>query len=71
MREGVKPTDTALAERATGRPPLTYGPNKNITLDQETMVREFYDYYDWDYETGRPSKRRLERLGLKEVEKEL
>ncbi len=71
VREGVKPTDTALAERATGRPPLTYGPNKNITLDQETMVREFYAYYDWDYETGRPSKTRLERLGLKEVEKEL
>ena len=67
VREGIKPADMKLAERAVGRPPLTEGPNKGITLDIEKMVAVFYREHDWDVETGRPSKARLEALGLKEV----
>ena len=71
VREGILPSDFKMASRASGRPPLETGPNKGITLDMETMGREFYREYGWDYDTGRPWLSTLEQLGLDEVRQEL
>jgi aldehyde:ferredoxin oxidoreductase len=70
VREGIKPKDFKINPRAVGDPPLEYGPHAKVTVDLEAMKRNFYDAFDWDYETGKPSRDRLEKLGLHEVIKE-
>ena len=35
------------------------------------MLREYYQYRRWDYETGLPYRETLEELGLKDVADEL
>ena len=43
------------------------GPFKDFTLDWKTQEKEFLEACDWDRETTKPSRRKLEELGLKDV----
>ena len=67
VREGIRPGDFKLPDRAVGRPPLAEGPTKGITVDVQTLAREYYAAMGWDPETGRPSAARLRALGLEEA----
>lgn len=71
VREGLKPADFKLPARVTGHPPLKEGPNANVTLDVANMVKEFFEAMEWDAETGKPSKKKLDELDLEGVAKEL
>jgi len=71
VREGIKPKDFALPDRVAGNPPLEKGPLKGVKLDMNTLVGEFYREMGWDVESGKPSKERLQKLGLSEVIKDL
>jgi aldehyde:ferredoxin oxidoreductase len=64
IRLGQLPTDVSLPDRACGQPPLDAGPLKGVSLDMETMRREFYRAMDFDEHSGIPTRRVLERLGL-------
>ncbi|OGP60062.1 MAG: hypothetical protein A2V67_08875 [Deltaproteobacteria bacterium RBG_13_61_14] len=70
VREGITRKDMKMQGRASGNPPLPRGPHKGVTLDMDTMAKEFYQEFGWDFESGKPSKERLEKLGLDEVIKE-
>lgn len=67
VREGITPKDFVLPDRVKGLPPLESGPNANVTLGLDTMSAEFFRVMEWDAETGRPSRERLQALGLAEV----
>ncbi|GAH64193.1 unnamed protein product, partial [marine sediment metagenome] len=71
VREGLRPADFKLPPRIAGEPPLTEGPNANVTIPVESMTMEFFEAMDWDYETGKPSKKKLLELGLEEIAEEL
>jgi aldehyde:ferredoxin oxidoreductase len=71
VREGFEPSDFKLPARVCGKPPLSDGPLKGITVEFENWVKEYYKYADWDYETGKPSERKLIQLGLEDVAKDL
>jgi len=72
LREGLRPLhDFRPTPRATGSPPLERGPTAGVTLDMDRFARDFYDEYGWDFDTGKPTKETLKRLGLAEVLKEL
>ena len=71
VREGFKPADFRLPGRAEGKPPLTEGPLKGVTVEVENWVKEYYVYADWDYETGKPSEKKLIQLGLSDVANDL
>lgn len=71
LRAGLRPGDSKVASRALGVPPLDAGPLRGVTVDLETMARDFYRVFDWDLETGRPSRERLEALGLTQVIEDL
>jgi aldehyde:ferredoxin oxidoreductase len=47
-----------------GRPPLHDGKTKNISLEWEEMVEEYYNEMDWDKTTSKPNKDKLEELDL-------
>jgi len=64
VREGIRPADTRLKNRAVGEPPLQKGPLSGVTIDEQTLGRRYYEKLEWDYETGLPRRERLEKLGL-------
>jgi aldehyde:ferredoxin oxidoreductase len=67
VREGLRPADFKLPDRLIGKPPLTSGPTAGVTIDIDTLVREYYQAMAWDVETGVPSRDRLQKLGLGEL----
>ena len=64
LREGIKPADFRLPDRVVGSPPLEKGVLKGVTIDIETMKKRYFEYMDWDYKTGVPSRRKIASLGL-------
>jgi aldehyde:ferredoxin oxidoreductase len=54
-----------------GNPPLTEGNVRGVTVDADTMSREYLELIDWDTTTTMPSKEKLEKLGLDTVAKDL
>lgn len=67
LREGFRPSDYKLPERARGNPPLTAGPLKGVTIDAEGLKRQFYEAMGFDPETGVISEERIAALDLQEV----
>ncbi|MGC8662970.1 MAG: aldehyde ferredoxin oxidoreductase family protein [Thermoplasmata archaeon] len=66
LREGLKPKDFVLPERAQGIPPHSDGPLKGITIDVDSLVNEYYRAMEWDIDTGMPSNKKIKDLDLQE-----
>jgi aldehyde:ferredoxin oxidoreductase len=74
IREGINPMNFKVPGRCLGRPPLEKGPLTGAKIDIDTensMVKKFLAVMDWDVRTAKPSKKKLEELGLNHVAKEL
>jgi aldehyde:ferredoxin oxidoreductase len=69
VREGGNPRKRAVPTRVTGETTeATHaGPLQGIKLDTETLEKDFLQACDWDTETCKPSKAKLESLGIPEV----
>jgi aldehyde:ferredoxin oxidoreductase len=69
VREGGNPRKRHVPERVYGGPGavLTAGPHDKFSLDTETLEREFLQEAGWDPETCKPSRAKLESLGLQDV----
>jgi aldehyde:ferredoxin oxidoreductase len=67
VREGDNPAQRRIPGRLIGSPPLEEGPHKGLSLDAETLQREFLAACDWDQQTCRPSRAKLAELGLEDV----
>ncbi len=52
---------------ATGTAVLKAGPHADFSLDTETLETEFLKEADWDVDTCKPSRAKLESLGLGDV----
>ena len=50
---------------------LKEGSSADKLPDMELMLREYYAYRKWDWETGKPTKERLLELGLEEAAADL
>jgi aldehyde:ferredoxin oxidoreductase len=64
LREGIKPSDFKLPSRVLGIPPLSDGPIAGVTVDVNKVKEKYYTELDWDFDTGKPSKKKLELLGI-------
>jgi aldehyde:ferredoxin oxidoreductase len=64
IREGIKPADHELSDRALGKTPLTAGPLKGVRVDMGWLVKEFYDTVGWDLNTGGPTTDKMKELGI-------
>jgi len=71
VREGLNPLQFKVPDRVLGRPPLKEGPLAGVTVDEDTLDREYLAAMDWDLKTAKPSKKKLQELGLEDVAKEL
>ncbi len=69
VREGGNPRRRPVPSRVTGatNEGTLSGPLAGVKLDTELLETDFLKACDWDTETCRPSKAKLESVGLKEV----
>ena len=67
LREGLNPLKYFMNPRAVGRPPLKEGPVANVTLDDDTMNKDYLMAMDWDLNTTKPSVKKLQELGLSQL----
>ncbi len=71
VREGLIPSDFRISGRPIGVPPLEDGPTAGKTVDADMLRAEYFEEMDWDIETGKPSRSKLEELGLDDVADDL
>ena len=71
LREGLRNIDFKVPPRVLGNPPLPSGATANVTVDNETQVREYLEAMGWDPQTGVPTAQTLDKLGLDFVAKDL
>ena len=71
VREGVTPKDFALPDRVIGKPSMSDGPIKGITVNIDTLKSDYFKEQGWDYNTGIPSEERIRELSLEEYAKDL
>ena len=67
VREGDIVTERRVPDRMIGKKPQETGPLAGITIDTETLEKEYLQACDWDMKTATPSRRKLEELGLKDI----
>ncbi len=72
LREGQRPDEEVMPNRAYGDPPLNEGPLKGVTIDRKKIAEQFFESIDWDKESMLPTRESLEELGgLEDVIRDL
>jgi aldehyde:ferredoxin oxidoreductase len=72
VREGIiSPIEREVHGRVLGKPPQKEGPLAGVTIDVESMEKQYFEAADWDPATGKPSREKLVQLGLDDVGQEL
>ncbi len=64
LREGINPYFVSLPGRVWGEIPDNIGPHKGKTIDYKGMARALYERLGWDPDTGIPTRKTLEAVGL-------
>ena len=67
IREGIQSSDVKLPQRMSGRPPQAEGPVAGVTLDVDSLAREYRQAMGWDSQSGQPEDTTLEKLGLTQL----
>jgi aldehyde:ferredoxin oxidoreductase len=71
LREGINELKWPIHPRIIGKPPFTTGPLANATLDIDAEVYWMLGAMDWDWESTKPSKKKLLDLGIYDIAKDL
>ncbi|MFX1451012.1 MAG: aldehyde ferredoxin oxidoreductase family protein [Promethearchaeota archaeon] len=70
IKLGATAADDTLPKRLTAEP-VDEGGSKGIVSKLGEMLPKYYEIRDWDPESGKPNKAKLESLGLKNIAKDL
>ncbi|MBI4284304.1 MAG: aldehyde ferredoxin oxidoreductase family protein [Chloroflexi bacterium] len=70
IREGIDPSRMTLPGRLSGIPPKTEGPLQGITIDIDTLAKDYRKGMGWDPDTGRPTNTTIAELGLADFAQE-
>ncbi|WDP89971.1 MAG: aldehyde ferredoxin oxidoreductase family protein [Desulfobacter sp.] len=62
IKQGLDPKTCRVPDRLLGRPVQTRGANKGRTVDVETMMKDYWELFGWDRETGRPTEETVNRI---------
>ncbi len=57
LRHGIDPRRFKMSDRALGRPPMRHGANEGRTIPIEEMMREYWQAFGWNPDTGAPDAR--------------
>ncbi|MDR0315093.1 MAG: hypothetical protein LBH71_03995 [Oscillospiraceae bacterium] len=64
IKHGLDPWYSRAHPRMVGEPPLKVGKNKGTTVKIDEMMKQTWEVFGWDRETGIPKQETLEELGL-------
>ena len=64
VREGVITDDQSIHPRALGKPPLSKGPLKDITIDMEAFEKKYFEIVGWEYPNGNPTAAKMKELNI-------
>jgi aldehyde:ferredoxin oxidoreductase len=67
LREGYVPDEVKLPKRMLGQPPHKEGPVAGVTVDVDSLAREYRQAMGWDPDSGQPEESTLEKLGLTQL----
>ena len=67
IREGIEAGDVQLPNRMKGIPAQTDGPLADVTIDVDSLARDYRVAMGWDADTARPNDETLEKLGLAQL----
>ena len=67
VREGISFTKFKIPKRVYGFPPAVKGPTQGVTVDIDSLVREYLEEMAWNKDTTKPSRSKLVELGLSDV----
>ncbi|UCC88554.1 MAG: aldehyde ferredoxin oxidoreductase family protein [Anaerolineales bacterium] len=70
LKLGLNPRQSEIFPELWTRP-LSEGGTQGFVPDWQLMLREYYEYRQWDWETGRPRPEKLVTLGLGDMADEL
>ncbi|MCG8564187.1 MAG: aldehyde ferredoxin oxidoreductase family protein [Desulfobacterales bacterium] len=56
IKHGIRPMDNKPSPIAIGEPAQDKGANKGRTVDLEEMMKEYWDLFGWDRDTGIPTQ---------------
>jgi aldehyde:ferredoxin oxidoreductase len=70
LKLGLTPRQSEVLPRLWTQP-LDEGGTGGYVPDWEAMLREYYDYRSWDWDTGRPHPEKLAALGLGDIARNL
>ncbi|MHA1143501.1 MAG: aldehyde ferredoxin oxidoreductase family protein [Candidatus Helarchaeota archaeon] len=70
FKHGATRADDTLPKRMTSEP-LQEGGSKGETVPIDEMLQEYYEFRGWDPATAKPTKAKLDELGLTKVAKDL
>ena len=62
IKHGIQPDACKAPKRLLGMPPQSKGANKGRTIDVETMMKDYWELFGWDRETGVPPETAVNRL---------
>jgi aldehyde:ferredoxin oxidoreductase len=71
LREGIDLSTFQIPDRVIGHPAQSEGPLTGVSVDKNTLVKEYLEQMDWDPATGKPSLKKLQELGLNDVARNL
>ena len=66
LKLGLNPRQSEVFPRLWTQP-LGEGSSAGFVPDWEGMLREYYEYRQWDWDTGRPCSAKLVGLGLEDI----
>ncbi len=67
LREGINPLQIKVPGRVLGKPAQGKGPLASVSIDQDAQIKGYLEAMQWDPVTCKPSKAKLEELGLDNV----
>jgi aldehyde:ferredoxin oxidoreductase len=67
IKHGIDPRSMKVNKRMLGLTPVE-GANKGHTMDLDKMVRDYWNQFGWDPQTGRPSEAAIADLKLNELQ---
>lgn len=70
IREGLRRSWDTLPPRLL-KEDVSFGPTKGQAVDLEPLLDDFYQLCGWDIETGIPTQKKLEELGLEKISQDM
>lgn len=64
VREGIITDEKSINPRALGKPPLSKGPLKDVTIDMESLQKKYFEIVGWEYPSGNPTLAKMKELGI-------